>query len=151
MYVQNKDGLCCFIQETVACTGKWAFLKIHVCVDRFVSSVVLCYFIRTKFQFFQLYPNDNTVLGTHRFTVGASIPCFFSVNDQILFKSPKKLIQFGYNAFCSHEQISDNEKMTDAFKLFRTNGRNVSAKRKAQHCPICKWCPSLHAKCKIAV
>jgi len=50
--------------------------------------------------------------------------------DQILFEmTEKNLSQFGHNAFFSYKKISQN--ITAAFKLLRTNDRNVSAKNKA--------------------
>jgi len=54
------------------------------------------------------------------------------VNDQIFFNDRKiKLSQFGHYAFFS-QKISENEKLTEVFDLFRPKDRNVSAKRKIQ-------------------
>jgi len=52
-----------------------------------------------------------------------------SVAEFSFFNDRKKLSQFLHNALFQPQKTSETEKMTDAFKLFRTNGRNVPAKK----------------------
>jgi len=58
--------------------------------------------------------------------------CFFrgfvGHRPKLFLNDRKNLSQSGHNAIISHTKMSQNEKMTENFKLIWKNDRNVSAK-----------------------